>query len=119
MAEQTKKKSPTIPANAKKPQDRQTAKRDAVREDTVLEWEGETYTVAADAFDDVEIVEYLAEAQAGQPHMYVLAVKTLLGVQEWGRWKAKAKAASKTGRISQQDARDFFDHVMKAAGSGN
>lgn len=118
MAE-TKKKSPTIPANAKKPQDRQTAKKDALPQETVLEWQGETYTIAADAFDDVEIVEYLAEAQAGQPHMYLLAVKTLLGTQEWARWKANAKAEAENGRISQKDARAFFDHVMTEARQGN
>lgn len=118
MAE-TKSKKPTIPANAKKPQDRQTAKKDAVPGDTTVEWEGHEYTIEAGAFDDAEVLEYLVEAQSGQGQYYILALKAILGPQQWSAYKSVTKAAASNGRVSNEASRSFFQHIMQEAKAGN
>lgn len=119
MAETKQTKKPTIPANAKKPQDRQTAKKDVLPDAVHVEWEGQDYTIESEAFADAEVLEYLVEAQAGQGQYFILALKTLLGPQQWVQYKQHTKANADSGRVSSQAAREFFEHVMKAGGSGN
>lgn len=119
MAEKPETKKPTIPTNAKKPQDRQTAKRDAVPEDVSVQWEGQDYEIGSDAFDDAEVLEYLVEAQDGKGQYYILALKSILGPAQWASYKAATKAASPTGRVSNQAAQDFLKHIMDGARQGN
>jgi hypothetical protein len=119
MAEKTEKKTPTIPANAKKPQDRQTAKADVVKPAaTVVTWHDHEYSVDADAFNDLEVLEYITEAQSNeQPQLFVLALKAVLGKTEYNRYKNNARGEN--GRVSVEDAGAFFSAIMEAANQGN
>lgn len=118
-AKQTKNKKPTIPATAKKPQDRQSAKKDAAPGDTIVEWSGQEYTIPAEAFRDTDVLEHLVEAESGRGQFFILAAKAVLGPEQWLRYKATARSASESGRVSIDDTRDFFRHIMKEVGSGN
>lgn len=80
-------KTSAIPANALRPQDHKSAKADVVDDHHPLfEYDGVEYRVEADAkviFRDVDFLETL------QDNNVVGATRTLLGIEQWMKIKAK------------------------------
>ena len=62
-----------IPAGAKRPQDRQTAKADVVATKSRFDWRGTEYTVDPDLIDDLEFFEAL------ETNQFATAVRKMLG----------------------------------------
>ena len=103
----------TIPATAKKPSDRQAKKNEAApdeAQDIAFEWGGYTYTIPAEAFDDVEILELLEEEKN------LLVVRRILGTQ-WAEWKDRNRTAS--GRVPAEPLTEFLEALFAAVGQGN
>ena len=103
----------TVPATAKKPSDRQAKKNEAApdeAQDIAFEWGGYTYTIPAEAFDDVEILELLEDEK------HLLVVRQILGSQ-WGEWKDRNRNAS--GRVPAEPLVEFLEALFAAVGQGN
>lgn len=104
----------TVPANAKKPSDRQAKKNEAEPDEAVdieFEWDGDTYVIPADAFDDVEILELLEDEKN------LSVVRQILGAEQWSAWKDRNRGAS--GRVSAGPLAAFLEALFSAAGQGN
>lgn len=104
----------TIPATAKKPSDRQAKKNEAApdeAQDIDFEWGGHTYTIPAEAFDDVEILELLEDEKN------LSVVRQILGPVQWGEWKDRNRTA--TGRVPAEPLVEFLEALFGAAGQGN
>lgn len=98
-----------IPAGAKKPQDRQTAKSDVVKSTSKFDWRGTEYTVDPDLIDDLEFFEALESNQ------FATAVRMMLGDQ-YGKFKAQVKEAE--GRVSIASTQAFLEEYMAEAQRG-
>jgi hypothetical protein len=109
-----------IPKNAKKPTDhkpKQSAKDEAKGKDIVFEHDGITYTIAAEAVDDAELTEQIADMQAGESQLLPLIVRRLLGVEQWKAFKDAAR--DKAGRIPHARLSDLFEAMDDAVGNSS
>lgn len=107
MTEQAKKTT-VVPLNAKKPQDR-TAKADVRKEDTVLEYGGETYTIPADTMDNIEIIEFIEDEE------YIHAIRAIIGREQWSKFKDAHR--DERGRVSTEDFQAFIEYVFGSLGN--
>ena len=98
-----------IPAGAKKPSDRQTAKADVVATKSTFEWRGTEYTVDPDLIDDLEFFEALENNQ------FATAVRMMLGDQ-YRQFKDQVKEAE--GRVSLATTQAFLEEYMGHAQRG-
>jgi hypothetical protein len=98
-----------IPAGAKKPQDRQTAKSDVVTSKSAFEWRGTDYVVDPDLIDDLEFFEAL------ENNAFATAVRKMLGDQ-YDKFKDQVKAAE--GRVSLATTQAFLEEYMAEAQRG-
>ena len=104
----------TIPATAKKPSDRQAKKNEAApdeAQDIDFEWGGHTYTIPADAFDDVEILELLEDEKN------LSVVRRILGGDQWTLWKDRNR--NDAGRVPAEPLAEFLEALFAAVGQGN
>lgn len=100
---------PTVPADAKKPQDRKPKKTSTVK----FKFEGVEYEIAGEAItDDFEVIEYLAEDRT-----LPLAVKKILGDAQWSRYKESVRDES--GRIPAQTTADFMEAMFGSVEDAN
>jgi hypothetical protein len=110
-----------VPANAKKPADRKApaAKDDATGPaDLTVEWGGHEYFVPGEAFDDVEFLDAMIDAETkGDDVAAYRAARSLLGEDVWNEFRANARGAN--GRVKTTDFMDLFKTVMEAAGRKN
>lgn len=106
----TPRKSPA-PANAKQPQDRQTARSEVIGNKTEFDWKGTTYTVDPDLLDDLEFFEALEDNQIAS------AVRKMLGVDQYTTFKDQVKEAE--GRVSLETTSQFLKDFMAEAKRGN
>lgn len=98
-----------IPAGAKKPQDRQTAKSDVVTAKSSFEWRGTDYVVDPDLIDDLEFFEAL------ENNAFATAVRKMLGDQ-YDRFKDQVREAE--GRVSLSTTQAFLNEYMAEAKRG-
>lgn len=104
----------TVPATAKKPADRQAKKNEAKPDEAQsidFEWGGHTYTVPAEAFDDVEILELLEDEKN------LSVVRQILGSDQWSEWKDRNRNAA--GRVPAEPLGEFLGALFEAVGQGN
>lgn len=129
------KKTPARrPAAAKKPADRKpkapakkrassTAATTAMKVEAGVvdaiefEWNGEAYSIAPEAFDDVEVIE--AFATMGEELGAVSAAIRILGPEQWARFKESARDPE-TGRVAlSTEAGPFLDALFDRVRAGN
>lgn len=101
----------TVPAGAKKPADRQTAKDDVAPEVRVFNWRGTDYDVDTDRIDDLEFLEKL------ERNLFASSLTMMLGEEQYEKFKAQVKEAE--GRVSMQTTKTFLEEYMEFAGRGN
>jgi hypothetical protein len=107
-----------VPNNVKAPEDHKAkstaaAKAEATGEAQPMsfEFDGETYTIDADAADDLELMEYI------ESEKYILALKGYLGAEQWNRFKDTHR--NDKGRVTASRAGDFLQALTEAIGAGN
>lgn len=98
-----------IPAGAKKPTDRQTAKADVVAAKSKFDWRGTEYTVDPDLIDDLEFFEAL------ETNQFATAVRMMLG-EQYTKFKDQVKEAE--GRVSLATTQAFLEEYMGEAQRG-
>ena len=98
-----------VPANAKKPADRQSAKSDVVKAKSTFEWRGTDYVVDPDLIDDLEFFEAL------EGNQFATAVRKMLGYQ-YDKFKDQVKEAE--GRVSLATTQAFLEEYMAEAQRG-
>jgi hypothetical protein len=105
-------------ANAKAPEDHKPAATAAAKAEAAgdpqpvsFEFDGETYTIDADAADDLELMEYI------EGEKYILALKGYLGAEQWQRFKDTHR--NDKGRVTASRAGDFLQALTEAIGAGN
>ena len=100
---------PDIPAGAKKPADRKPKKTDGP---ITFEYDGTTYTVDRDAFEDLEVVEAL------QDEKHFPAIRLILGDAQWTQFKESIRDR-KTGRVPADKAEPFINGLFEAVDGAN
>lgn len=96
-----------IPAGVKAPNDHKPAKSDVEESrDVEVEWNGHTYTVLAESQDDAELLEHLTDQN------HVGALMCMIGRVGWAEYKANERD-KKTGRVPNEGAAKFLEHIMK------
>ena len=112
------------PKAAKKPQDRmpkavEAAKADALDGTVTLDHNAVTYTVDADAFDDVETFELLGRMQmaAGdEAGLFLpLIVRRVLGEEQWSQFLESNR--NERGRVPALALADIFHLLDEHAGN--
>lgn len=98
-----------IPAGAKRPADRQTAKADVVSSKSKFDWRGTEYVVDPDLIDDLEFFEAL------EGNQFATAVRKMLGDQ-YDRFKDQVRLAE--GRVSLATTQAFLEEYMTEAQRG-
>jgi hypothetical protein len=98
-----------VPATAKKPADRQSAKSEVVKGKSTFEWRGTEYVVDPDRIDDLEFFEAL------EGNQFATAVRMMLGDQ-YNRFKDQVKEAE--GRVSLATTQAFLEEYMAEAQRG-
>lgn len=96
----------TVPAGAKKPSDRQTAKADVVATKSSFDWRGTEYTVDPDLIDDLEFFEAL------ETNQFATAVRMMLGDQ-YNKFKDQVREDE--GRVSLTTTQAFLQEYMGQA----
>ncbi|WNN93663.1 tail assembly chaperone [Arthrobacter phage CallinAllBarbz] len=107
----------TVPASARKPQDRKPSAKDDVvgPADVTVEWNGHEYTVEGDAFDDLEFLDAIVEAEEAESEVAAFrAAKALLGAEIWEAFRRNERDP-KTGRVKASGFMELFAHVMEVA----
>ena len=100
----------SAPKGAKKPQDR-LMKAEATGGSIAVDFKGQRYTIDADVFEDVEVIELLGDMQDN--HMLLpRAVRTILGAEQWAAFKEANR--NEKGRIPVDLVGELFE-VMDAA----
>ncbi len=109
---------PKIPEGAKKPSDRK-AKDEAQGKPVRFEFEGHTYEIDPDVADDIELMELMADMEAGRPQLLPVVLRQLVGADQWAAFKDRSRG--KSGRVRNKTAVDFFtaadDALGESAGS--
>jgi hypothetical protein len=99
----------------------QAAKNEAVPEsstDLIVPLDGVDYRLDEDVFDDVEILEDLAEIQDNdQMHRLPVVMKKMLGEEQWKTWKDAHRNAA--GRVPTEPMTEFLSEIFAALSSGN
>ena len=98
-----------IPAGAKRPADRQTAKADVVTSKSAFNWRGTYYVVDPDLIDDLEFFEAL------EGNQFATAVRKMLGDQ-YNKFKDQVREAE--GRVSLATTQAFLEEYMAEAQRG-
>ena len=100
---------PNVPATAKKPTDRQSAKSEVVKGKSSFDWRGTVYTVDPDLIDDLEFFEAL------EGNQFATAVRMMLGDQ-YQQFKDQVKESE--GRVSLATTQSFLEEYMAEAQRG-
>ena len=98
----------SAPANAKKPQDHQTAKSEALKKEVTIEFNDTTYIVPPDAMNNIEIMEYVEE------EAYIKAVKAIIGVTQWQTFKDSNR--NDEGHVTGEVFQEFIQELFGALG---
>ena len=98
-----------VPATAKKPADRQSAKSEVSKVKSTFDWRGTEYTVDPDLIDDLEFFEAL------EGNQFATAVRMMLGDQ-YDKFKDQVKEAE--GRVSLATTQAFLEEYMAEAQRG-
>lgn len=101
----------TIPADAKRPQDRLPAQAEAAGDagTTSFVFRGAEYTVANDCLDDLDVMESFEDGR------YISGIRTVLGDEQYAAFKAKIKAESADGRIRlTADLEPFIEEMFSS-----
>lgn len=105
------------PAGAKKPADRKppadTPKKQALGEDVTVEVRGESFTVSRDVMTDFELLEDIAELDAGNLSRLPAALRRSLGDGQYERAKEVIRDPE-TGRITIDGAAEFYRDLFGA-----
>lgn len=99
----------TTPAGVKKPSDRRPKASDTHE----VEVNGHTWTVAADALDDFELLDDLSEIDSGNPSRLPRVLKRLLGPEQY---KAAMDSVRdpETGRVGVEAGAEFVGALFEA-----
>jgi len=102
-----------IPAGAKRPQDHQPAKAEAVdpTEPVSFTYNEVDYVIDPAFRDDVELLEDLENGH------YLKVCRRIVGERQWDRWKDQARGEN--GRISVAAAEAFLGVLFEELGAGN
>lgn len=76
-----------------------------------FEHDGETYTIAADAVNDLELLEDFEDGKN------LSGIRRLLGAEQWARFKDSARDGA--GRVPAEAAEPFLDKLQEVLGQGN
>lgn len=103
----------TIPANAKKPQDRQAAKSEASgdTETITFTYDDREWSYRSSAVNDVEILEFVEDGKI------TTALRKILGADQWSDWKDIHRLDD--GTVPPEDMEDFTKAIFEAGGQGN
>lgn len=99
----------SVPANAKKPQDRQ-AKAEARGQFLEVEHDGITYEIDRDNTDNIELMEFVEDGK------YITAIKGYIGEDQWQKFKDASR--DEKGRVRSADFEPFLQAVMNVIGGG-
>lgn len=99
-----------VPKNAKQPQDR-AIKAEAKGQHVEFDYEGVAYSIDRDNADNLEILEFVEDAQ------YIKAIRGYLGVEQWAKWKDANR--DDKGRVSAGHFEPFVQACMDALGGGS
>lgn len=105
-----------VPANVKAPQDRKPSAKDDVEgpADVTVEWNGHEYTIDGSAFDDLEFLDAIVEAEESESEVAAFrAAKTLLGQEVWKAFRENERGEN--GRVKASSFMELFAHVMESA----
>ena len=106
------KKKSTIPDGVKQPADR-LAKAEATDGSVTFEHNG-TYTISAQTFNDVEILEMVGDMQ-DNPLLLPKVCRTILGVEQWQAWKDASRLDD--GRVPGEAMHALFTAMDDAVGN--
>lgn len=96
-------------AGAKLPADHQTAENDVVDDIVEFEYDGDTYEVDTDKFDDLEIMDTLNRSIS-------LGLRRLLGADEYNRLVENFKANDAKGILRMSKVQDFITRMQESVG---
>lgn len=95
----------TVPKNAKKPQDRQTAKSEVKNEATEIVFKDETYVVAPDALDNIELIEAIEDEK------FIKAIRMVIGDAQWAKYKESNR--DENGRVLSDGFQEFVEAIFR------
>lgn len=99
----------TVPAGAKKPQDRKPKKG----EPSKINVRGEVFEVAADALDDFELLDDLAQLEDGAGQKLPSVLRRLIGGEQFK--KAMDLARDKdSGRVTNEAGAELVQEILEA-----
>jgi sulfur carrier protein ThiS len=105
-------KEPVMPA-PKKPQDR-LAKAEARDESVAVEFNGQTYELDNELFNDVEILEMIGDMEEN-PLLLPKLVRTILGPEQWAAFKDANR--NEKGRVPGERLNELFEAMDAAVGN--
>lgn len=79
--------------------------------DFTFEYDGETYTVAAENLDNLELFEAIEDQR------YLRATRGFIGQAQWDAFKDKYRTPD--GRVPMSGLEGFLSALMEAVGQGN
>lgn len=88
-----------------------TQKQEVERKDATFEFGGRTYTVDADAIDNLELFEFIEEEK------YLSAAKGFLGKEQWDAFKDDHR--NEKGRVPMEPVEGFLEALMGAVGGNS
>lgn len=107
----------SAPKAAKKPQDR-LMKAAATNDVISVTHNGETYTIAAEAFDDVETFELLGRMQIADNEESLLLMPLILRRSLGDKqWQTFLRTNRKDGRVGTAAMVEIFELIDTAAGN--
>ena len=86
-----------------------TAKTEARNEDVTVDFRGQSYTVAASALDNIEILEFIEDEQ------YFKAIRATIGAEQWTKFKDENR--DEQGRVTADAFQEFVETVFGALGN--
>jgi len=98
---------PKIPADAKKPTDRQP-KAEAKADFLEVTHNDAVYRIDRDNADNLELMEFVEDGK------YIIAIRGYLGEDQWAKWKDANR--DDKGRVRSADFEPFLQAVMDAIG---
>lgn len=105
------KEPSAIPANVRKPQDRQTAKDDVEPKVYTFEWEDRTYEVDSENIDDLDFLELMEQ------NRITAGLRFMLGEDQYTTFKEREVELH--GKASGTRAFKFLDEMQKQVNRGN
>lgn len=76
-----------------------------------FEHDGQTYVIAPDALNDLELFEAIEDGK------HLVAIRSYLGAEQWKTFKDSIR--NENGRVPAEAAEPFMNKLLEAVGQGN